>query len=64
MVIKYARKVFSEVKPKSLKVLRVKSQTTLKRGLLPNLQIKKRGLIMYAIVEDRGEFIKVSGRSF
>ncbi len=60
-VIHFANREYKEKRPKSVKVFRVKSQTVLKRGILPNLLIKQKGPIEYLIVEDRGDELKIYG---
>ena len=60
-VIHFANREYKEKRPKSVKVFRVKSQTVLKRGILPNLLIKQKGPIEYLVVEDRGNELKIFG---
>ena len=62
-VIHFANREYKEKRPKSIKVFRVKSQTVLKRGILPNLLIKQKGPIEYLVVEDRGDEVKIYGFS-
>ena len=62
-VIHFANREYKEKRPKSIKVFRVKSQTVLKRGILPNLLIKQKGPIEYLVVEDRGDELKIFGFS-
>ncbi|MFX1311736.1 MAG: hypothetical protein ACFFHD_03855, partial [Promethearchaeota archaeon] len=62
-IINFANREYKEKRPKSVKVYRIKSQTFLKRGILPNLLIKKKGPIEYMVVEDRGIEFKVFGFS-
>ena len=58
-VIHFANREYKGKRPKSVKVFRVKSQTVLRRGILPNLLIKQKGPIEYLVVEDRGHELKI-----
>ena len=62
-VVHFANREYIEKRPKSVKIFRVKSQTILKRGILPDLLIKQKGPIEYLVVEDRGDELKIFGFS-
>ncbi len=58
-VIKFGRREYSEKKPLTLKILRVKSKSILKRGLLPSLNIKQIRGTFFIIVSDYGDYFRI-----
>ena len=58
-IIKFGKREFNQKKPLSLKVLRVKSKSILKRGMLPNLNIKQIQGIYFIVVLDYKASIRI-----
>ncbi len=58
-IVKFARREYAEKKPLTLRVLRVKSKSILKRGMLPNLNIKQVGSTHFIIIAEYSEHFRV-----
>ncbi len=58
-IVKFGKKEFSEKRPISLQVLRIKSKSVLKRGMLPNLNIKQIHGIFFLVVLDYKEYFRI-----
>lgn len=58
-VVHFANWEYNEKRPKSVKVLRLKSKSTITLGVLPEFQIKSIGPIIYLVVSDRGDELMV-----
>lgn len=58
-IIQFGKREFKEKKPLSLEILRIKSKTILKRGVLPTLTIKQIRKIRYLIVVDYKESLRI-----
>ena len=51
-IVKFSKREFKEKKPSSLQILRVKSKSILKRGMLPSLNIKQvQGIFFLAVLD-------------
>ena len=58
-VTKFGKREYAEKKPLSLKVLRVKSKSILKRGILPSLNIKQIQGTFFIIIADYGDYLRI-----
>ncbi|MFX1381671.1 MAG: hypothetical protein ACFFBP_04440 [Promethearchaeota archaeon] len=58
-IVKFSKKEYNEKKPLSLQLLRVKSKSVLKRGMLPNLNIKQVQGIFFLVVLDYKEYLRI-----
>ncbi|MFX0083773.1 MAG: hypothetical protein ACFE94_18635 [Candidatus Hodarchaeota archaeon] len=58
-VVHFANWEYKEKRPKSVKVLRVKSKSVLSLGVLPELQIRTIGPIVFIIVSDYGDTLRI-----
>ena len=58
-IIKFGKREYREKKPLSLKILRVKSSSVFKRGMLPNLNIKQIKGAQFIIVADYNEYLRI-----
>jgi len=58
-VVKYGRREFAEKKPLTLKVLRIKSKSILKRGMLPALNVKQIGMVNFIIVAEYNDYVRI-----
>lgn len=57
-VVHFAIWEHKEKRPKSVKVLRLKSKGTITLGVLPEFQIRTIGPIIYLVVSDQGDELK------
>ena len=58
-VVHFANWEYKEKRPKSVKVLRVKSKSLLTLGVLPELQMRTIGPIMYLVVSDNRDTLMI-----
>ena len=58
-IVKFGKREYSEKKPSNLRVLRVKSKSILKRGMLPNLNIKQIKGSHFIVVADYADYIRI-----
>jgi len=58
-IIKFGKREYNEKKPLNMKVLRVKSKSILKRGMLPNLNVKQIQGTHFVVVADYGEYLRI-----
>ena len=58
-VVHFANWEYKEKRPKSLKVLRGKSKSVLSSGVLPELQIRTVGPIVFIVVSDYGDTLRI-----
>jgi len=58
-IVKFGKKEYAEKKPLSLEVLRVKSKSVLKRGMLPDLQVRQVQDARFVVVADYGEHMRL-----
>ena len=54
IINRFARREYKEKRPKSVRVLRLKSKSILTRGILPRFQVKQEGPVVYLVVSDHG----------
>lgn len=58
-IVQFGKREYKEKKPLKLSIYRVKSKSILKRGMLPNLNVKQIGLVHFLVVLDYGESLRV-----
>ena len=58
-VTHFAEWEFNQKRPSSVKVLRLKSKSVLTLGVLPNFQMRTLGPIIYLVVSDHGETLRI-----
>ncbi|MFX1481074.1 MAG: hypothetical protein ACFFCI_23580, partial [Promethearchaeota archaeon] len=58
-VVHFANWEFKEKRPKSVKVLRMKSKSTITLGVLPEFQMRTIGPIIYLVVSDQGDDLMI-----
>ena len=62
-VVKFGKREFAEKKPLTLKDLRIKSKSILKRGMLPSLNVKQIGMVHFLIVADYNDYFRIYDRT-
>jgi len=55
----FANREYKEKRPKSVKVLRLKSKILLTRGILPNYQVRQEGPVVFLVISDYGKTFMV-----
>ncbi|MCK4382719.1 MAG: hypothetical protein KAW66_05435, partial [Candidatus Lokiarchaeota archaeon] len=58
-VVHFANWEYKEKRPKSVKVLRLKSKGTISLGVLPEFQMRTIGPIIYLVVSDQGDELMI-----
>lgn len=58
-VVHFANWEYKEKRPKSVKVLRIKSKNLFSLGILPELQMRTIGPIVYLVVSDHGDTLMI-----
>ncbi|MFW9938429.1 MAG: hypothetical protein ACFFD5_12330 [Candidatus Thorarchaeota archaeon] len=58
-LVHFAEHEYKDKRPKSVKIYRVKSKKILTRGMLPNLQLKEKGLVSFLILADYQDTLRI-----